>query len=53
MCIRDSYWGCYNTYPGLDSVIPVHAYISGCPVKPEAVLKALSVLIEKIEKGEV
>ncbi|HDD42174.1 MAG: NADH-quinone oxidoreductase subunit B [Thaumarchaeota archaeon] len=48
-----AYWGCYNTYPGLDSVIPVHAYVSGCPVKPEAVLKALSILVEKIEKGEV
>jgi len=47
------YWGCYNTYPGLDSVIPVHAYVSGCPVKPEAVLMALSILLEKIEKVEV
>lgn len=48
-----AFWGCYNTYYGVDSVIPVHAYVSGCPVKPEAVLKALDILTEKIERGEV
>ncbi len=48
-----AFWGCYNVYPSLDSVIPVHAYISGCPVKPESVLRALAILVEKIRRGEV
>jgi len=43
---------CYNVYEGLDKVLPVHAYVSGCPVKPEAVIKAIDALVEKIMRGE-
>jgi len=42
------YDSCYNVYEGLDKVLPVHAYVLGCPVKPESVLDALRVLAEKI-----
>lgn len=42
---------CYNVYEGLDKVLPVHAYVPGCPVRPESVLDALRALAEKIERG--
>jgi len=43
---------CYNVYGGVDKILPVHAYVSGCPVKPEAVLKAINALAEKVMRGE-
>jgi len=43
---------CYNVYNGVDEVLPVHAYVSGCPVKPEAVLRAVATLAERIRRGE-
>ncbi|RLE68715.1 MAG: NADH-quinone oxidoreductase subunit B [Thermoprotei archaeon] len=46
-----SFWNCYNVYEGLDKVLPVDAYISGCPVKPEAVIQAVNILVQKIMKG--
>ena len=45
------YRGCYNVYPGLDSVIPVDAYVYGCPPKPEAVIKGVAALLSKIKGG--
>ena len=43
--------GCYNVYPGLDSVVPVDAYIGGCPPKPEAVINGVAALLAKIRGG--
>jgi Ni,Fe-hydrogenase III small subunit len=40
----------YNTGQPLDEIIPVDAYIPGCPPKPEAVIAALVKLINKINK---
>jgi NADH-quinone oxidoreductase B subunit len=40
---------CYNVYPGLDSVIPVDAYIFGCPPKPEAIINGVVALLKKLE----
>lgn len=45
--------GAYNTLGGVDKVIPVDAYIVGCPVRPEEIIDTLVALIEKIGKGEV
>lgn len=42
----------YATLPGIDQVIPVDVYIPGCPPRPEAVLDALVMLQDKIQKGE-
>jgi Ni,Fe-hydrogenase III small subunit len=39
----------YNTGAPLDELIPVDAYIPGCPPKPEATIGALVKLIDKIK----
>jgi len=39
----------YNTGAPLDEIIPVDAYIPGCPPKPEATIGALVKLIGKIK----
>jgi Ni,Fe-hydrogenase III small subunit len=38
----------YNTGKPLDEIIPVDAYIPGCPPKPEAVIGGIVKLIQKI-----
>ncbi|MCP8308987.1 MAG: NADH-quinone oxidoreductase subunit B family protein [archaeon] len=41
--------GCYNVYQGLDSIIPVDAYVFGCPPKPEAIINGVVALLKKLE----
>ncbi|HEX2954649.1 MAG TPA: NADH-quinone oxidoreductase subunit B family protein [Bacillota bacterium] len=52
-CSGGVFRGCYNVEGGIDSVIPVAAYIPGCPVRPEAVIDGVLKLLEKIDKPEV
>ncbi len=37
--------GCYNVMDGVDNVIPVNAYIPGCPPRPEAIIDGVVKLL--------
>jgi NADH-quinone oxidoreductase subunit B len=41
----------YHTMPGADQVIPVDVYIPGCPPRPEQVLDAVIMLMERVQQG--
>jgi len=41
---------CYNVYAGLDSLLPVDAYVPGCPPKPEAIIDGITKLVKKIKE---
>lgn len=43
----------YTTLQGIDQIIPVDVYISGCPPRPEAIIEAIMNIREKIQKGSV
>jgi NADH-quinone oxidoreductase B subunit len=45
------YQGAYNVEGGIDKVIPVSAYIPGCPPKPEAILDAVVKLLTSVKEG--
>ena len=45
------YRGAYNVYPGLDSIIPVDAYVYGCPPKPEGIITGVAALLGKIKEA--
>ncbi len=37
--------GCYNVMEGIDKVLPVDAYIPGCPPRPEAIIDGIVKLL--------
>ena len=44
--------GCYNVMGGIDRVLPVDAYIPGCPPRPEAVIDGVVKLLSTLQAGE-
>ena len=46
-----AFQGCYNIMGGIDDVLPVDAYIPGCPPRPEAIIYGVVQLLEKLKKG--
>jgi NADH:ubiquinone oxidoreductase subunit B-like Fe-S oxidoreductase len=40
--------GCYNVIDGIDNVIPVNAYIPGCPPRPEAIIDGVVKLLSSL-----
>jgi NADH-quinone oxidoreductase B subunit len=42
--------GCYNVVGDISEVIPVNAYIPGCPPRPEAIIHGVVALLESLKK---
>ncbi len=51
-CSGGVFNGCYSVEGGIDSTIPVAAYIPGCPASPEAIIDGVVKLLERIDKPE-
>jgi len=51
-CSGAVYTGAYNVEGGIDKVIPVDAYIPGCPPKPEAILDGIVKLLNAYKESE-
>lgn len=43
--------GCYNILNGIDQVIPVDAYIPGCPPRPEAIIYGVVALLTSLKSA--
>ena len=41
--------GCYNVVGHIDGVIPVNAYIPGCPPRPEAIVDGVVKLLKSLQ----
>ena len=50
-CSGGVFKGCYNVKAGIDSVIPVSAYIPGCPAGPKAIIDGVVKLLKSLEEG--
>ena len=51
-CTGGIFDGCYCVMGGIDTVIPVDAYIPGCAVRPEAIIHTVEMLLDSLEKKE-
>ena len=43
--------GCYNVMDGIDSLLPVDAYIPGCPPRPEAIIDGVVKLLSSLNSA--
>jgi NADH-quinone oxidoreductase subunit B len=46
------YWDSYAVTKGVDQVLPVRAYVPGCPPRPEALVDGLRAVREQVLAGE-
>lgn len=51
-CSGGVFAGCYNVESGIDEVIPVSAYIPGCPASPKAIIDGVVKLLKSLEEKE-
>jgi NADH-quinone oxidoreductase B subunit len=51
-CSGGVFKGCYNVEGGIDEVLPVSAYIPGCPASPSALIDGLVKLLKSVEEGK-
>jgi len=49
-CSGGVFDGCYNVESGIDAVLPVSAYIPGCPASPKAIIDGVVKLLKSIEE---
>ncbi len=50
-CSGGVFNGCYNVDGGINTVLPVSAYIPGCPASPKAIIDGVVKLLRSLEKG--
>jgi NADH-quinone oxidoreductase B subunit len=43
--------GCYGVVGGIDSTIPVSAYVPGCPASPAAIIDGVVKLLGSLQEG--
>jgi NADH-quinone oxidoreductase B subunit len=48
-CSGGVFDGCYNVKGGIDTAIPVSAYIPGCPASPKAIMDGVVKLLQSLE----
>jgi len=51
-CSGGVFEGCYNMLSGIDELIPVDAYIPGCPASPDAIIDGVTKLLKSYEESE-
>ena len=51
-CSGGVFGGCYNVESGIDKVLPVAAYIPGCPASPKAIIDGVVKLLASLELKE-
>ncbi|MFA5145895.1 MAG: NADH-quinone oxidoreductase subunit B family protein [Candidatus Omnitrophota bacterium] len=51
-CSGGVFDGCYSVESGVDKVIPVAAYIPGCPASPKAIIDGVVKLLVSLEEKE-
>ncbi len=51
-CSGGVFQGCYNVEGGIDTVLPVSAFIPGCPASPTALIDGLVKLLKSVEEGK-
>jgi NADH-quinone oxidoreductase B subunit len=49
-CSGGVFRSCYNVDGGIDTVLPVAAYIPGCPASPKAIIDGLVKLLKNLKK---
>lgn len=48
-CTGGVFRGCYNVLGGIDTAIPVDAYIPGCSARPDAIIDGVVKLLMKLQ----
>jgi NADH-quinone oxidoreductase B subunit len=51
-CSGGVFQGCYNIESGIDEVLPVSAYIPGCPASPKAIIDGVAKLLASLDSKE-
>ena len=49
-CSGGVFKGCYNVEAGINSVIPVSAYVPGCPASPKAIMDGVIKLLTSLKE---
>ncbi len=49
-CSGGVFQGCYNVENGVNNVIPVSAFIPGCPASPKAIMDGVVKLLSSLEE---